>query len=119
MKKNEICQIRDIYRAISTFEDKFSEKFDLSFNEAMLLCTLSKKESMTSGDIAVALDVAPSLASRIIRQLESLGYLHRTLGIEDHRQMNFSITESGTAKLQAMKCGQCEIPDALKNLLVG
>ena len=35
-----LCKIRDVYRAIAEFEVQFTQMYDLSLNEGMLLCTL-------------------------------------------------------------------------------
>lgn len=117
MDKNAICKIRDIYRAISVFEDTFEAQFALSINEAMLLCTLSEEGDMTSGDIARALGVLPSIASKLIRQVEDKHFVHRVMGQRDHRQMNFSLSEEGVRKLEIIKCNEIEIPNVLKEAL--
>lgn len=44
-KMDSLCKIRDIYRAIATFEAEFEKHYNLTLNEGMLLCTLSKAET--------------------------------------------------------------------------
>ena len=36
-----LCKIRDVYRAIAEFEVQFTQMYDLSLNEGMLLCRCS------------------------------------------------------------------------------
>ena len=59
-----LCRIRDIYRAISEFEVQFMQEFDLSLNEGMLLCTLLNTPKLTSSEIAEALGLSASNASK-------------------------------------------------------
>ena len=65
-----LCRIRDIYRAIAEFEVKFMQEFDLSLNEGMLLCILLNTPKLTSSEIAEALGLSASNASKIIRSVE-------------------------------------------------
>lgn len=66
MNNNCICKIRKIYRCISEFELQLQKAFGLNFNEAMLLCVLSEKEKMLSGEIADELQLSRSNASKVI-----------------------------------------------------
>ena len=50
-----LCKIRDVYRAIAEFEVQFTQMYDLSLNEGMLLCTLLNTPKLTSSEIAEAL----------------------------------------------------------------
>ena len=60
MNNNCICKIRKIYRCISEFELQLQKAFGLNFNEAMLLCVLSEKEKMLSGEIATSFSISRS-----------------------------------------------------------
>ena len=46
-----LCKIRDVYRAIAEFEVQFTQMYDLSLNEGMLLCTLLNTPKLTSSEI--------------------------------------------------------------------
>ena len=48
----DLCKIRDVYRAIAEFETQFMQQYNLSLNEGMLLCTLLNTPRLTSGEIA-------------------------------------------------------------------
>ena len=44
----DLCKIRDVYRAIAEFETQFMQQYNLSLNEGMLLCTLLNTPRLTS-----------------------------------------------------------------------
>ncbi len=62
-----LCKIRDVYRAIAEFEVQFTQMYDLSLNEGMLLCTLLNTPKLTSSEIAEALGLSASNTSKVIR----------------------------------------------------
>ncbi|MCD7899614.1 MAG: MarR family transcriptional regulator [Bacteroides sp.] len=93
-----LCTLREIYRIIRDFEEKFQQEYGLSLNEGMLLCGLREQEH-TSSEIAKALGLTNSNTSKVIKSAEDKGYIERSIGKEDKRQMNFSITEAGIKKL--------------------
>lgn len=112
-----LCKIRDIYRSIAEFEARFEAKYNLCFNEAMLLCSLSKSEPLSSGEIAHALGLSTSNTSKIIGSVERKGFIERGLGKEDKRQMYFSLTSKGRKCLKEVDGGDIEIPENLRMLL--
>ena len=59
-----LCKIRDVYRAIAEFEVQFTQMYDLSLNEGMLLCTLLNAPKLTSSEIAEALVCLPPTLQR-------------------------------------------------------
>ncbi len=113
---NTICKIRDIYRAITMFESQLEKLHGLSLNESMLLCSLSKKDRLSSSEIAEVLGLTCSNASKVIKSVESKALIERVLGEIDKRQMYFYITEKGKQILGNIKCENMEIPEILKNL---
>ena len=62
-----LCKIRDLQRAIIKFENSFEKQYGLCFNEGMLLCSLSKNETLNSGEISSILDLNNSSTSKVIR----------------------------------------------------
>lgn len=112
-----LCKIRDIYRSISDFQDKFQEKFGLCFNEGMVLCSLSDTDHLSSGEIAILLGLKTANASKVIRSVEEKKLIHRVLGTKDKRQMYFSLTPAGKKRIDSIKCTELEIPDLIKNIL--
>ena len=117
MESNKICRLRDIYRAIAALENEFEKAFGLNINEAMLLCTLNKKEKMASGEIAESLDLSCSNASKMICSVEKKMLIKRRLGKEDKRQMYFSLTEKGNNLLGKIKCDSIELPELLQKII--
>lgn len=108
-----LCQLRDIYRAITDFENQFSHVHGLSLNEGMLLCTLSGSGTLSSGEIAEMLGLTNSNASKVIRSVENKGLVERTLGNEDRRQMYFTLTNEGKKTISEIKTEDFEIPESL------
>ena len=109
-----LCQLRDIYRAISDFENHFVNVHGLSLNEGMLLCTLSGSGTLSSGEIAELLGLTNSNASKVIRSVEDKGFIERTLGNEDRRQMYFTLTNVGKKVISEIKTENFEIPESLR-----
>lgn len=112
-----LCKIRDIYRAVAAFEVEFEKQHNLCLNEGMLLCTLSKVERLSSGEIAEALGLTTSNTSKVIRSVEDKELIERDLGRVDKRQMYFSLTEKGRQALSKINCNNQKIPDLLQTLL--
>lgn len=75
-----LCKIRDLYRAIAEFETRFEKAHHLCLNEGMLLCCLSRKKRLSSGEIAEQLGLSNSNTSKVIRSVEDKGYIERNLG---------------------------------------
>lgn len=49
--------------------------------------------------------------------METKGLISRSLGQTDRRQMHFTLTDIGLAKLRDLKTEQIDIPEYLKPLL--
>ena len=66
-----ICMMRDLYKALAEFEAQFEKEYDLSLNEAMILCALQEaKEEMTSTALSARTGMAASHTSKVIRAVE-------------------------------------------------
>ncbi|MDR2120978.1 MAG: MarR family transcriptional regulator [Tannerella sp.] len=112
-----LCRIRDIYRAIVEFENTFQRRYGLGLNEGMLLCTLSKADACTSGEIASVMGLTCSNTSKVIASAEKKELIERTLGNCDKRQMYFKLTDRGRAQLAAIRECEPELPELLKTIL--
>lgn len=112
-----LCKIRDVFRAIAEFEGRFEQVYDLSLNEGMLLCTLQNRSSLTSGEIADALGVSASNASKVIRSVERKKLVVRQIGREDKRQMFFVLTPEGKERIAAVKSMKPELPVLLQQVV--
>jgi DNA-binding MarR family transcriptional regulator len=93
----------------------FQRDYGLCLNEGMLLCSL-KSQKLTSGEIADALGLTCSNTSKVIKSVESKGYVKRTLGKGDKRQMYFSITKPGLEKLNEMMEEEMNVALILKDI---
>ena len=116
MNKTPLCKIRDIYRAITSFESQIISDYGLSLNEGMLLCCLSEKGIVSSTDIANNLGMTCSNTSKVIKSVESKKLIQRSLNEEDKRSMLFSLTEEGKKKLAELMSCQFDLSAALKDL---
>lgn len=113
-----ICMMRDIYKALASFEAQFEEIYNLSLNEAMILCALQEaKKEMTSTELSTRTGMAPSHTSKVIRTVEEKGLIQRALGETDKRQMYFNLTPEGKKRLEAINLEKVEVPEMLKPLL--
>ena len=105
----DLCKIRDVYRAIAEFETQFMQQYNLSLNEGMLLCTLPTL-SILPGEIAEALGLTCSNTSKLIRSVEEKKLIARIIGKVDKRQMHFSLTAEGKEQITAIKSTTHEMP---------
>ncbi|MEG1405054.1 MAG: MarR family transcriptional regulator [Alistipes sp.] len=112
-----LCKIRNLYRAIMEYEVAFQKQYNLGLNEGMLLCSLSHTECMASGEIAHLLGLSLSNTSKVIKSAEQKGYLSRTLGRADKRQMFFSLTSTGRQRLAEIKCRTLTLPPELQKVV--
>ena len=92
----DLCKIRDVYRAIAEFETQFMQQYNLSLNEGMLLC---------------------SNTSKLIRSVEEKKLIARIIGKVDKRQMHFSLTAEGKEQITAIKSTTHEMPELLQQIV--
>ena len=97
-----ICAIKDIYKILYQFEKNFSEVHAITINEAMLLCCLKDNEAKSAGMICDYIGLSNSRVSKVITSVENKGFIHREINMSDKRQMFFSLTPEGSAKIQQM-----------------
>lgn len=103
---------------MSVYESYFTKRFGMCLNEGMVLCAISKtKKPLSSGEIASMLGLSPSNASKVIASVEKKGFLERSLGSADKRQMYFSLSGAGEGKLRAINYGKMELPETLTKAL--
>jgi DNA-binding MarR family transcriptional regulator len=114
-----LCQIRDLQRAVYLFELQFEKKYGISLNEGMVLCSLSKTASLSSGELGELLGLSSSNTSKVICSVEKKGYVERVVGTKDKRNMYFSLTASGRDLLDNVSDETVEMPDSLRALFTG
>lgn len=112
-----ICVMRDVFRAMANFEIAFENAYQLSLNEAMILCALQESQKeMTATNLSKRTELSPSHTSKILRILEEKGLIERTLGNEDRRLMKFNLTQAGKKRVGELEIEKVEIPELLKPL---
>lgn len=104
-----ICRIKELYKTLYQFEKLFAERYAVTINEAMLLCCLRDGESRTAGALCDYVGLSGSRVSKIITSVENKGLIRRGIGLQDRRQMLFSLTEAGAAKLWQMHDAAAEL----------
>ncbi len=68
-----------------------------------VLFVLAKADGATMGQLAQALDLAPSAMSGLIQRMESLGWVARHACPEDARTQRVWLTPAGQAQLPALR----------------
>lgn len=106
-----ICKLKDIYKALYVFEKNFSDKNAITINEAMVLCCLQDGKPKLASELCVFVGLSNSRVSRIIMSVEDKGYITRQMGVDDKRQMIFSLTELGTLKTQSLQDENIDFSD--------
>ncbi len=97
-----LCKIRDIVRCIEEFEQKLQAECNVNLKEAMLLCSLKEQDKLSSGEISRMLSLKASNASKVIGLAEDKGFIERSNGKKDKRQMYFSLTPKGMEKIESI-----------------
>ena len=99
---------------IDIFEKELEDRFGISLDEGMVLCSISSGGSLTCGTIAQKLTITPSNCSKVVAKVESKGLISRTLGKEDKREMIFELTPEGLSLLEQINSSGISLSDVLK-----
>ena len=97
---------------ISAFEQTLQKQFGLNINEIMLLCIVSDRRNISSGEVAKEMELTHSNTSKVLASLEQKKLICRHL-----RCMKFSITKNGETLLANINCDHVELPECLKVLI--
>lgn len=113
-----ICVMRDVFKAMSKFEEAFESVYQVSLNEAMILCALQEAspKNMTATSLSKRTELSPSHTSKMLRILEEKELIVRTLGEEDRRLMQFHLSQKGKKLVGQLEVEKVEIPELLKPL---
>ena len=76
-----------------------------------MLCTLSARSSQTAGEVAEALGLTNSNASKVIASAEALKLIKRQMCKDDKRRMRFSLTALGEERLARLQTDDIEVPE--------
>ena len=101
-----LCALRDVQRAMTVYETDFLAAYGLTLNEGMLLCCLSTKR-LKASELAETIDLTCSNCSKVIK----------SLGIEDKRQMFFTLTSQGEEQLKLIQEHPISIPKVLEHVI--
>lgn len=112
----QLCKIRQIYRAISEFELSFVSEFGVCLNEGMLLCLLAKCPNMTASLIAENLGLTLSNTSKVIKSVEQKCLVSRIVSDTDRRSMCFVLTDSGCELVTNFKENHIVLPPLLQTI---
>lgn len=115
--KEEMCCLRDLYRAIAQVESQLEELYGLNFNEAMLLCHLKNEHDMTVGAIAQILAISQPNASKVIGSLEKKHLLRRRVDKKDKRVVHYQLSDRGEEKMESVDCERLQLPPALEEIV--
>ena len=111
-----ICAIKDIYKTLYQFEKDFSEAYDITINEAMLLCCLKDGECKSASVICDFIGLSNSRVSKIITAVEDKELINRTICKEDKRQMIFELSAAGKEKVKEMMSAELNIETLFNKL---
>lgn len=112
-----LCRIREISRDIAAFELEFEKRFDICFNEGVMLCELQQCETKTSGELADCLGLTLSNTSKVIAQIEKKGLVKRSPCKSDKRVMRCRLTPKGKEKIEEIQSRGLDFSPPLKRLL--
>lgn len=107
--------MRDICSAISELETSLVDMYDLTLNEAMVMCSIGS-EKVAAGEISSRTGLRASHLSKVLRALEEKNYLTRDFGDKDKRQIYFSLTDEALQCLDRLKNEGLPIPEYLEDL---
>ena len=75
--------MREVFRAMSSFETAFEKVYRITLNEAMILCILKDAtERMTATNLSKSTDLSPSHTSKMLRILEEKGLISEQAQME-------------------------------------
>ena len=105
-----ICAMREVFRAMSSFETAFEKVYRITLNEAMILCILKDAtERMTATNLSKSTDLSPSHTSKMLRILEEKGLIERRILNGNRRSFHIFLTAVGKEKQQLVDTAFSEI----------
>ena len=105
--------MRELMRALSSFESELHARHGVSLNEAMAMCCIGE-DTLTSTAIAEQTGLTPSNTSKVLREMEKKDFITRAIGEADRRKMYFTLTPEGRRRLKALKDNELPLPAILQ-----
>lgn len=93
-----LCKIKDVFKKIHQFEQRLNGDYNVTINEAMVVCSLSDAKK-SSGEVSLDTGISTSRTSRVLLSLEKKRYVERSFCEDDKRKMMFVLTSLGQEKL--------------------
>ncbi|HKL92840.1 MAG: MarR family winged helix-turn-helix transcriptional regulator [Bacteroidales bacterium] len=112
----DICVVKEIYRTLYQFEKDFYDTHKISINDAMVLCCLKGGEEKSAGEVCDFVGLSNSRVSKVLCAVEDMGFIQRRLGSSDRRQMFFSLTTTGKAKVDEMLSKSLHLKELLSKI---
>lgn len=85
------------------------EPLGLTYVQYLLLVALWDTDGQAVGDLGERLFLKSSTLTPVIKRLETLGYVNRTRGLHDERQVHVHLTEAG----KRLRRRACDIPKSI------
>ena len=114
-KIKSVCVMRDLVKAVAELQDTLQERLGISLNEAMVLCSIGDGTA-TAGEISRSTGFKAPQTSKVIRTVEGKRLIERQCGTEDHRRMEFTLSEDGRRLLLRLKTEEIPLPPFLRPL---
>lgn len=113
-----ICRVRDLQRAVASFERSIERRYGICLNGSMMLCSLHRAgRRLSAGELAEWLGLTASNASKVLAALERKGLIGRVPGCADRRRTYFELTPAGERLLGEIRSGSPEVPPLLLRAL--
>lgn len=87
--------VASIARLQANMADRCMEHIGLYRGQAFLLMILSREDGMNHSEIASRLEISPGAVTKVIKRLESAGYLERRADPTDERISRVFLREEG------------------------
>ncbi len=109
--------LRRIIRAIEIHSQKLAQTHQITGPQLGCILAIGENGSLTTTKLAQTVFLSPSTVVGIVDRLEKKGLVARTRGLQDRRQVQIGLTESGKLLAQSAPSPlQDTLADALKGL---
>ena len=113
MELENLCHVKDVMATVVQLETTLRKEAGLNLNQAFALCCLSKGP-LGAGALADELRIHGASLSRILKTLETRGFITRGAHDDDSRQRVLALTDKGSATAATLlRCEQRIFPLAV------
>lgn len=95
-----IIKLKDIYKALYSFEKQYADANDITINEAIILYALRDGKPKAANELYDYVGLSKSRVSRILADIERKGFIVRKVGVKDKRHMLFTLSYAGNEKIK-------------------